>query len=72
MHRNKYLSCREEKILHDKYERMLYLKQNVSLGHTKTVLGGSGKGAIKDDHLRLWPNFKLTVFHLTLGSFMNK
>jgi hypothetical protein len=29
---------------------MSYLKQNVALGHTKTVLGGSVKGAIKDDH----------------------
>jgi hypothetical protein len=39
--------------MHDKCEGMSYLKQNVTLGQTKTILGGSGKGAIKDDHLHL-------------------
>jgi len=29
------------------------LKQNINLGQTKTVLGGSGKGATKDVLLHL-------------------
>jgi hypothetical protein len=50
---------------------MSHLKENVTLGQTKTVLGGSGSGAIKVDQLILQPNFKLIMIHLTLGSSLN-